>query len=300
MLSRLLNWTQAIARPTALRGGAPLDLPTSGRPTVIPTSVPTAPAPRAFSADAFRPTAALEAIRQDAQRLMTTLPSATLPSATVPAPAGPVAAVASVANFAIAGLGDELAALGATLPTFAPPPAAPAPVAAPYINQYHPDGEANGYTNGGSNCGPTSMAMIARAFGYGQGLTDAQLINQLGGFGHTTADGTSVNGIAAMAQAIGKTGDIHGPGPDTAWIAEQLRAGKLVVANGDYYAMGSHDRSKIGSGGHYVAVIGLDADGNFLVDDPADNGIRGRAFTPEALAVFIKSNNNGGYQIAIG
>lgn len=290
MLSRLLNWTQAIARPTAPRGGAPLDLPTSGRPTLIPTSLPSTPAPRAYSTDAFQPTAALESIRQEAQRLMTTLPSAS-----VPAPAGPVA---SVSSFAIAGLGDELAALGATLPSFAPPP--PPPAAAPYINQYHPDGEANGYTNGGANCGPTSMAMIARAFGYGQGLSDAQLINQLGGYGHTSADGTSVNGIAAMAQAIGKGAEIRGPGPDTAWIAEQLRAGKLVVANGDYYAMGSHDRSKIGSGGHYVAVIGLDANGNFLVNDPADSGIQGRAFTPEELAVFIKSNNNGGYQIAVG
>src|SRR5690349_17613443 len=35
----------------------------------------------------------------------------------------------------------------------------------PYINQYRPAGAANGYTNGPSNCGPTSMAMIARAFG---------------------------------------------------------------------------------------------------------------------------------------
>jgi hypothetical protein len=144
------------------------------------------------------------------------------------------------------------------------------------------------------------MAMIARAFGYGAGLSDAKLINHLGSAGGTTEDGTSVGGIAKMAQAIGKSAEIKGPGPNTAWIADQLRAGKLVVANGDYYAMGNHNRAKIGSGGHYVAVIGLDANGNFLVDDPADSSIRGRAFTPEELAVFIKSNNNGGYQIAVG
>ena len=74
----------------------------------------------------------------------------------------------------------------------------------------------------------------------------------------------------------------------------------MVVANGDYYAMADHNRAKIGQGGHYVAVVGMDASGNFLVNDPADANIKGRAFTPDELATFIKSNSNGGYQVAIG
>lgn len=171
---------------------------------------------------------------------------------------------------------------------------------APYINQYHPDGEGQGYTNGGSNCGPTSAAMIARAFGYGAGMTDAKLINHLGAIGGTTSAGTSVNGIAAMARAMGKQGTVKGPSADTAWIADQLRAGKMVVANGDYYAMAPHDASKIGSGGHYVAVIGLDGNGNFLVHDPADRGIQNKSFTPDQLARFINANRNGGWQVSIG
>lgn len=170
----------------------------------------------------------------------------------------------------------------------------------PYINQYQPSGNDGSYTNGPSNCGPSSMAMIARAYGYGQGMSDAQLINHLGRMGGTTGAGTGVNGIAAMAQGMGKGAETRGPGANVDWIRQQLEAGKLVVANGDYYAMPPHDASKIGSGGHYVSVIGLDANGNFLVNDPADSGISPRAFTADQLARFISSNANGGYQVAVG
>jgi LysM repeat protein len=169
---------------------------------------------------------------------------------------------------------------------------------APYINQYRPAGAANGYVNGDANCGPTSMAMIARAFGKGGNMSDAQLINYLGGKGGTTANGTNVNGISAMAQAIGLGAETRG-GADTAWIAEQLKAGKMVVANGDYYAMAPHaNPAKVGTGGHYVSVVGMDANGNFIVNDPADKNVG--TVSPEALARFIRGNRNGGYQIAVG
>jgi len=169
---------------------------------------------------------------------------------------------------------------------------------APYINQYNPAGAANGYVNGDANCGPASMAMIARAFGMGGTMSDAQLINYLGGKGGTTSDGTNVNGISAMAQTLGLGAETRG-GADTAWIAEQIKAGKMVVANGDYYAMAPHaDPAKVGTGGHYVSVVGMDANGNFIVNDPADKNVG--TVSPEALARFIRGNRNGGYQIAVG
>lgn len=176
--------------------------------------------------------------------------------------------------------------------------AAPAAGDAPYINQYHPAGEANGYTNGGSNCGPTSMAMIARAFGKGEGMSDAQFINHLGAKGGTSANGTGVNGIGAMAASLGLGSETRA-GADVGWIAEQIKAGKKVVANGDYYAMAPHGNAgKVGTGGHYVAVVGQDADGNFIVNDPADKNVR--TVSPADLAQFIKGNANGGYQISVG
>lgn len=185
----------------------------------------------------------------------------------------------------------------APAPKPAPAPSAPTKREAPYINQYNPAGKEQGYWNGQSNCGPASMAMIARAFGYGGGLSDAKLINHLGEMGGTSAAGTNVNGIAAIARGIGKSAETRGPGPNVAWIAEQLRAGKLVVANGDYYAW-HPNQGKIGTGGHYVAVVGIDGNGNFKVHDPADRAID--IISPAELERFIRSNSNGGYQIAVG
>lgn len=167
----------------------------------------------------------------------------------------------------------------------------------PYINQYRPVGAERGYSNGPSNCGPTSMAMVARAFGYGKGMSDAQLINHLGRIGGTTAAGTGVNGLVSMAREMGKTGTIKGPGPQVEWMKEQLRAGKLVIANGDYYAMPPHQNEGRTSG-HYVCVAGLDSHGNFIVRDPADSNVR--TITPNQMAHFIRSNPNGGWQVAVG
>lgn len=167
----------------------------------------------------------------------------------------------------------------------------------PNISQYRPAGAENGYSNGPSNCGPTSMAQIARALGYGKGMTDAQLINHLGSIGGTTSAGTSVNGIVAMARAMGKEGVVRGPGANVEWMKEQLRAGKLLVANGDYYAMPPH-QNEARTSGHYVTVAGLDANGNFIVRDPADLNVR--TITPAQMAHFINSNPNGGWCISIG
>jgi predicted double-glycine peptidase len=140
------------------------------------------------------------------------------------------------------------------------------------------------------------MAMIARAFGYGAGLSDAKLINQLGAIGGTTEEGTSVNGITRMAQAIGLKAAVQGPGPDVAWIAQQIRAGQMVVANGDYYEMDAH-RNVNRTSGHFVAVVGMQGD-NFIVNDPADQAVH--TVSPEELARFIRSNTNGGYQVSVG
>ncbi len=166
----------------------------------------------------------------------------------------------------------------------------------PYINQISPTGADGNYTNGAMNCGPTAMAMIARSMGFGEGMTDAQLINYLGQMGGTTGAGTTTNGIAAMAQAMGKNAEIH-QGTDVSWMADQLRQGKQIVALGDYHAMPPHqDESR--TSGHFVTVTGMDANGNFLVRDPADPNVR--AVTPEQMAHFLGSHQAGGHQIAIG
>lgn len=167
----------------------------------------------------------------------------------------------------------------------------------PWISQYNPSGAENGYYNGPANCGPTSMAMIARSLGKGDGMTDAQLINHLGQVGGTTADGSSVNGIVAMAQDIGANAEIHGPHADINWIDQQLASGSKIVANGDYYAEPGHASGGRQSG-HYLVVDGKNADGTYSIKDPAD-GSETR-MTAAELARFINSNPvNGGYCVAV-
>jgi hypothetical protein len=173
----------------------------------------------------------------------------------------------------------------------------------PWISQLNPAGSEFGYSNATANCGPASVAMIARANGWGTGLSDAQLINQLGAIGGTTADGTSINGIAAMAQAMGQKAEINGL-PEVGaqgmlnWIDSSLAAGKSIVANGDFYSEPGRDSGQ-GPSGHYIDVVGKDESGNYKIRDPWSKEIT--TMTPQQLVTFLQNNPvNHGYAVAIG
>jgi hypothetical protein len=81
-------------------------------------------------------------------------------------------------------------------------------------------------------------------------------------------------------------------------MAEEIRNGKMVVANGDYYALPAPGRWSTANGGHYVVVTGLDAAGNFLVNDPA--GSLKLTLTPQQMDQYLRENPNGGYFTAVG
>jgi hypothetical protein len=173
----------------------------------------------------------------------------------------------------------------------------------PWISQLNPSGSEFGYSNAAANCGPASMAMIARSKGWGAGLTDAQLINQLGAIGGTTADGSSINGIVAMAQAMGQPAEIKGL-PDSSpqemlnWVDSSLKAGKSIVANGDFYSEPGRDPSQ-GPSGHYIDVVGKDENGNYNIRDPWSKEIT--TMTPQQLVTFLQNNPvNHGYAVAVG
>lgn len=187
-----------------------------------------------------------------------------------------------------------------------------------HISQYAPQGQDAAYDEatavwnesrgvmqpGFAQCGATSSAMAMRAFGYGEGMTDAQLILEMGGIVSTSkTDGT---GAYNMQQGLDSMDGFHaelaGPGANVDWIRQKLESGEQVIANGDYFAMAPHENwGAVGTGGHYVSVVGLDDSGNFLVHDPAyNNGGEPIVLTGDQLATFINSNTNGGFQVSVG
>jgi hypothetical protein len=164
----------------------------------------------------------------------------------------------------------------------------------PKISQFDPTGKDAQYTNAAMNCGPTVGAMVARNAGYGKGMTDAQLIEDLGKVAGTTDQGTTGNGMIAMYEHMGLDTKAA-KGADLAFMQSELQAGHHVNALGDYYEVPTHqDPAK--TSGHYLDVTGMDKDGNFLVNDPADTTMK--SMTAAEMSNFIGSAPNGGFVLS--
>jgi peptidase C39-like protein len=169
---------------------------------------------------------------------------------------------------------------------------------APVISQRFPAGRAPGY-HGESRCGPASMAMVARGFHLRPKLTDAALIDTL----DRVDDGqvnraTAPAGIVRMAEALHLHAVMH-PGFDGAWVRRVLRRGGLVVALGRPRFL---PPTEAHTGGHYVAIVGVARDGEFIVNDPyRATSRRGRRYrvADTTLASFVEHKPNGRL-IAIG
>ncbi|WP_174461882.1 C39 family peptidase [Myxococcus sp. CA056] len=168
----------------------------------------------------------------------------------------------------------------------------------PYINQISSEGTEDDW-NRFSNCGPTTLAMILKGYGLGEGLSDGAFINQLANSIGMGAEGTGYVGIEQMAANQGLTSETHA-GSDTAWIQQQLEAGNLVAVNGESSVMLANEQppnaSGTFSGGHWIAVTGMTPEGNFIVHDPSSTC---RELTPDQLSRFLAEHHAGGFATAI-
>jgi hypothetical protein len=162
------------------------------------------------------------------------------------------------------------------------------------VDQYNPVGEKAGY-DGTVNCGPAVMTMIAKAEGFQPKASEAQLIGQFAQIAQTDVGGTSGNGLIACAEAMGLQ-TAAAEGADMAFVDSALNAGKYVIANGDYYAMAPHDEPSL-SAGHYVLVHGINGDGLYMVNDPADANVS--TVSRDALMGFVLSHPQGGFVISV-
>ncbi|HEX8706304.1 MAG TPA: C39 family peptidase [Myxococcaceae bacterium] len=182
-----------------------------------------------------------------------------------------------------------------------PEAARPAPggAQAPIIDQLFPQGweqfakydskmERNIMDNGKANCGPTSAAMVARALGYGEGKTDAQLIKEFMRVGGTTGSGTTPGGVADMVRQMGSEATVKLTPTDLSALDAALAEGKMVIANGDYNVTGVDGRNGAAMSGHFCLVTGKDEQGNYLINDPW-NGEKVK-FSPEAMLNYFQEH----------
>ncbi|RKG67086.1 LysM peptidoglycan-binding domain-containing protein [Corallococcus sp. CA054B] len=168
----------------------------------------------------------------------------------------------------------------------------------PFIKQMSSQGTEDDW-NQQSNCGPTTMAMILKGYGIGTEMSDGAFINQLGqGVGITSA-GVGYSDIQRMAANNGLTSEVN-PGTDVGWIEQQLASGNLVAVNGESNVMLQNESppftSGSFSGGHWIAVTGMTAEGNFIVHDPSSTVTE---LTPAELQRFLGEHQYGGYSVAI-
>jgi hypothetical protein len=148
----------------------------------------------------------------------------------------------------------------------------------PVISQLNPrGGTEDNYKNGVYNCAGAAVAMLARGLGFGDELSDAELINKLSS-GLTTKEGTTLDGVGTMLNRIGAqlAGKVMVGGYSDDMVRNHLASGNKLVAQ-----LGIHnvDTGKVSP--HYVVVDRMDAAGNYIVKDP----LMGRelAVTPRQL-----------------
>jgi hypothetical protein len=148
----------------------------------------------------------------------------------------------------------------------------------PVISQLDPrGGTEDNYKNGLYNCAGAAVAMLARGLGFGDELSDAELINQLSA-GVTTKDGTSLDGVGTMLSRIGArlAGEVMVGGYSDDMVRNHLDNNNKLIAQ-----LGIHNVDTGTVSAHYVVVDRVDEDGNYIVKDP----LMGRelAVTPRQL-----------------
>lgn len=176
-------------------------------------------------------------------------------------------------------------------------PAATSPVTVRNISQLYSNGSEDDW-NRNANCGPATVAMIADAFGFHPaGWSDGKLVDFLGGSAGVAGAGAGYPQVQAMARAAHLNAGPPMFGADLAWVRAQLKAGKLVAANGNRGVTLDHSSYTDGvTGGHWIVVKGVDSAGNFLVEDPSTDC---KKLSPSELARYFNSRDGGGVGVAI-
>lgn len=156
-------------------------------------------------------------------------------------------------------------------------------------SQYDPDWVDRPYstsTIGISGCGPAAMAMIITALS-DQPVTPVQTADYAGSIGmYIEGVGSSWTIGPRLAEHWGLRSEPVER--NVAAITEVLREGKLVIAPGQ-------GPKPFTSGGHFIVIRGVTADGKFKIADSAHNDTSTQDWDPD----FIVSNMRDGGTYAI-
>ncbi len=137
----------------------------------------------------------------------------------------------------------------------------------------------------GAGCGPTSMAMIISTL-TGQKVTPAETSAWAGSKGLKVEGGSSWSIAPLAAEHWGLTSKPTGADPVA--ITDAIKGGALVIVAGQ-------GPSPFTTGGHYIVIRGVTADGKWLVGNSAESTLDTKEWDPAAITPYM----NGGSAYAI-
>jgi LysM repeat protein len=149
----------------------------------------------------------------------------------------------------------------------------------------------------GSNCGPTSLAMALGALGIQTDEISLRLLANAQMRDSSPDNGTTWASLAYAAEQRGATpiGVMSGRSPRR-WtltnLTAQLNAGRPVLLLVRYWDLPDHLTSTYG-GDHYIVALGVDGDGNIVIDDPASKNGPYRTLAPNQLLAAWGDTSEG-------
>ncbi|QSQ26165.1 hypothetical protein JY651_15055 [Pyxidicoccus parkwayensis] len=165
-----------------------------------------------------------------------------------------------------------------------------------HISQLKPKGREKGYQNAAFNCGPATVAMVARGWGRWPNSSDAQVIKHLGK-GLVTQNGTTPKDVAKMLERAGVPipgGQAFGGPFDSKVLNGQLGKGRMMIAQ-----VGVVDPKTKEVSPHYVLIRKKTADGNYVISDPLKH--KSTVVTPKQLGNAVnRAPPDGGVLIPVG